>query len=395
MTTGKKLLNLLLAPLVIAVAILFIVVLVRSRKSPPPGKPVVAVPQVEIIASSPADAVPAISTYGNIRAYHQSEVASQVGGRIESIDPNFDPGRAVNAGGLLAKIEEADYRTALAEREAALAAVRQTVADEETRSRIAREDWIASGRRIEDAPDFTLRKPQLASARAALDAAEAAVGQALLDLQRTSIRAPFDAVVQTRTASPGNVISAGAALGSLIARDKAEVRLPLTPEQAARLDLPLAFVPGSGKPLPATLRDPNRPDLEWSASVTRTEAGVDQKNQVLYVIAEISKPFENPDTFLPIGTFITADLSGGRLEGVHRIADGALIDDAYVWIVGAGNKLRRQPVDRLFSGKGELLARIASPVEPPPLRVVTRPLASFREGGSVSIAATPENATEP
>jgi RND family efflux transporter MFP subunit len=387
MTTGKKVLNLLLAPLVIALAVIFIVYLVRSRKTPPPRTPVVAVPRVEVAESVPADAVPTISTYGNVRPYHQTEIAGQVGGRIESIHPNFDPGRAVNEGDLLAKIEEADYQTALAERQAALAAVRQTLADEETRSRIAREDWIASGRRIGDAPDFTLRKPQLASVSAALESAEAAVQQAMLDLQRTSIRAPFDAIVQTREASPGNVITPGQTLGSLIARNKAEVRLPLTPEQAARLELPLAFVPGSAEPLPAIIRDPNRPGLEWPASVTRTEAGVDQKNQVLYVIAEISQPFENSESFLPIGTFVTATLSGGTLEDVHRIVGAALIDDSFVWIVDPDNKLRRQPVERLFSGKGEFLARIAAPVAPMPLRVATRPLASFREGGSVSITA--------
>ncbi len=393
MTTGKKLLNLLLAPLIIVAAVFIIVALVKSRKNPPPRKPVVAVPSVEITLSSPADAVPAISTFGNVRAYHESEVASQVGGRITTIDPNFDPGRAVNAGDLLAKIEEADYQTALAERESALAAVRQTLADEETRARIASEDWVASGRRLEDAPDFTLRKPQLAAARAAEQAAQAAVGQALLDLERTSVRAPFDAIVRTREASPGNVIAAGAPLGSLIARDKAEVRLPLTPEQAARLALPLAFVSGETRPLRATLRDPNRPGLSWTALVTRTEASVDLKNQVLYLIAEIPKPFEAAETFLPVGTFVTADLSGSKLANVHRLADAALIDDSFVWIVDADNHLRRQAVGRLHDGKGDFLARIAAPVAPLPLRVVTRPLASFREGGAVTIV--PEAVTEP
>ncbi|MEX1114192.1 MAG: efflux RND transporter periplasmic adaptor subunit [Akkermansiaceae bacterium] len=391
MTTGKKLLNLLLAPLILAAAILIVIVLVKSRKNPPPKQPVTAVPVVEIVESSAADVVPAISTFGNVRAYHQVDVAGQVGGRIEVIDPNFDPGRAVAAGDLLAKIEEADFRTVIAGRESDLAAIRQTVADEETRSHIAREDWLASGRRLEDAPDFTLRKPQLNAARAALEAAQAGLNQASLDLQRTSIRAPFDAIVQSREASPGNVIAAGAKLGSLIARDRAEVRLPLTPEQAARLDLPLAFVAGETRPLKAILRDPNRPGLAWEASVTRTEAGVDPRNQVLYVIAEIPAPFETPGSFLPVGAFVTAELSGRELEKVHRIAAAALVDDSFVWIVDSEDKLRRQPVERLFSGKGDFLARIAAPLAAPPLHVVSRPLGSFRDGGAVKIApnATP------
>jgi RND family efflux transporter MFP subunit len=393
MTTGKKIINLLFAPLIVAVAVFAIIYMVKSRRTPPPRQPVVAVPAVEVSEVSPADVVPVISTFGNVRAFYQSEIASQVGGRIEEIAPQFDPGRAVNQGDLLARIEEADYKTALAERESALAAIQQTLADEETRTRIAREDWIASGRKLEDAPEFTLRKPQLAAAKAAMQAADAAVTQSLLDIQRTAIRAPFDAVVETRTASPGNVVAAGTSIGSLIARDKAEVRLPLSPEQAARLDLPLAFVSTTAKPIKATLHDPNRPGLEWDTSITRTEVGVDQKNQVLYVIAEIPKPFENPETFLPVGTFVTADLPGKKLENVFRIGDAALMDDAYVWIVDEDNTLRRQPVERVFSGKHDFLARIASPVTAPPLRVVSRPLASFREGGSVTIA--PAQVPEP
>ena len=387
MTTGKKILNLLLAPLILLAAVGFIVMLVKARKTPPPRKPAVAVPRVEIVESLPADVVPAISTYGNVRAYHEAEVSGLVGGRIEAIAPDFDPGRAVKAGDLLAKIEEADYRNALAERESALAAAQQTLADEETRSRIASEDWQASGRKLEDAPDFTLRKPQLASAQAAVDAAQAAVGQALLDLERTSVRAPFDAIVQSRSASPGDVVTAGAALGSLIARATAEVRLPLAPEQAARLALPLAFVSAESQPLHVTLRDPNRPALSWDAQVTRTEAAVDPKNQVLYVIAEIPRPFDDPASFLPVGTFVTATLDGAKLENVHRLPDASLIDDSHIWIVDADDMLRRQPVERVHSGDGHFLARIAEPVAALPLRVITRPLASFREGNPVRIAS--------
>ncbi len=387
MSPGKKLLNLAFAPVIIIAAIALVVVLVKMRKTPPPRIPPTAVPRVTVIDSSPADETPTISTYGNVRSYFQTGIASQVAGRLESISPDFDPGRAVSAGELLASIEQADYKTLVAERQSALAAADQVLADEETRSRIAREDWIASGRDIGDAPDFTLRKPQLAAAKAARTAAEAALDKALLDLQRTEIRAPFDAIVQTRDASPGNVIAAGTVLGTLISRDKAEVRLPLTPDQIARLDLPLAFVPGSSPPFPATLRSPSRPGVEWNARVIRTEAAVDSRNQVLYVIAEIQNPFESADAFLPVGTFVTAALTGRTIPAVHRLPDASLVDDDHIWIVDPDNQLRRQPAERLFSEEGTFLARIAAPVAPLPLKVVTRPLASFREGTPVTIAA--------
>ena len=385
MTAAKKIVNLLFAPVILVAAIAFIVMLVKMRKVPPPQIPATAVPQVEVIQSSPADSTPTISTYGNVRSFYETDIASLVSGRIESISPEFNAGRAVSEGDLLAKIEDADFKTLISARQSELAAVEQTLADEETRSRIALEDWLASGRNPEDAPDFTLRKPQLTAARAAKAAAEGALDKALLDLQRTEIRAPFDAIVQMRDASPGNVVSVGASLGTLISRDKAEVRLPLTPDQVAVLDLPAAFTAELGAPIHATLRSPSRPGVEWDSVIQRTEAAVDARNQVLYVIAEISDPFENSKGFLPVGAFVTAELAGRTLEDVHRLPDVTLIDDTYVWIVDPANQLRRQPLERIYSEKGSFLARIDSPVAPLPLRVVGRPLASFREGTEVNV----------
>ena len=144
MTAGKKIINLVFAPVILIAAVAFIVVLVKMKKSPPPRIPEVAVPRVNVVESSPSDAVPTVSTYGNIRTYYETSVAGQVGGRIESVSPDFDTGRAVKEGGLLAKIDDADFRTLLAERQTALAAARQVLADEETRSRIASEDGLAS-----------------------------------------------------------------------------------------------------------------------------------------------------------------------------------------------------------------------------------------------------------
>ena len=393
MTAGKKAINLLFAPLVIAAAVWAVIALVKARKDPPPRKPPVAVPHVTVVVSSPTDAVPTVETYGNVRSYHASSVAGQVGGKIESISEAFDTGRAVGEGDLLAKIEDADFRAVVAERESAVAAARQSVADEETRARIASEDWVASGRDLGKAPEFTLRKPQLAAARAALDAATAAADQARLDLERTGIRAPFDAIVQSREASPGNVVAAGTSLGSLIYRDKAEVRLPLTPEQADRLELP--FASGSAKPLDAVLRNPSKPGVEWRATVTRTEAAMDAQNQVIHVIAEIPDPFESGDAFLPVGTFVTAELKGETLGNVHRLPGTALVEDRHVWIVDSAGKLHRQPVERVFSEEGGFLARIADPAGELPLRVVSRPLASFREGGEVIVDEEGPDAGKP
>jgi RND family efflux transporter MFP subunit len=384
MSPLKKILNLLLAPLILAVAIALVALLIHLKKDPPARKPPKARARVEIVLSSPADATPTIRSYGNVRTFYEARIASLVAGEVIKVSDSFQPGLAVAKDQFLVQIDPADYRAAVADRESMLATNEQVLAEEEARSQLAREDWLASGRDLASAPDFTLRKPQLAAAQAKVASANAALDKARLDLERTDVRAPFDAIVGARTTSPGNVVNSGTELGTLIGRDKLEVRLPLTPEQSDLLDLPLAFSNSeTTAPLEATLTTPTRPGLSWTARITRTEAGVDARNQVSWVIAEIDKPFANPEEFLPVGAFVNASLAGREIPGVHRLPEAALIEDSYIWILTPENQLARQPVERVFSNNGDFLAKIRDPLAPLPLKVVTRPLASFQPGQTV------------
>jgi len=397
MSPFKKLLNLLIAPIILLVAIGLVVVLVRSKEDPPSRKPPKAIPRVEIISSSPAEATPSIRSYGNVRTFYEARIASLVGGEVIEISDSFQPGLAVAKDQLLLQIDPADYRATVSDRESMLATKEQLLAEEEARSQLAREDWLASGRNIDSASDFTLRKPQLAASRAMVASAQAALDKARLDLDRTEVRAPFDAIVSARMTSPGNVVNSGTELGTLIGRDKLEVRLPITPEQALLLKLPLSFQPGlnDALALEATLTTPTRPGLSWTARVTRTEAAVDQRNQVSWVIGEIDKPFENPMLSLPVGAFVNATIPGRDITGVHRLPESALIEDRFVWILTPENQLARQPVERVFSDEGNFLARISEPVAPLPLKVVALPLASFTPGQPVLPAGDGRKAPPP
>ena len=379
MSKTRKIVNLIVAPLVIVLAIFIAGKLIASKESPPPRKPQVAIARVNISSLSPETVHPTIHTYGNTRSYLTTTLASQVNGEILSIAPGFEVGMTVSKGDPLVTINAADYEAILTERQSTLAATEQTLAEEETRSRLAEEDWLASGRKLSAAADYTLRKPQLIAARAAVAAARATVDKASLDVSRAKIIAPFDAIVESRNASPGNIVSNGSTLGTLIARHRIEARLPLTPEQVTQFGLARV----ESEPPVATLTTSTLPGVNWEAKITRVEPSVDVKNQTLWVIAEISDPFEKPEAFLPVGAFVNATIDGQALENVIRFPEVAVVDDQYVWVVGADKTLAKQPVEIVYSNQGEILARISAPVPEFPLDVVARPIASFRTGQTV------------
>jgi multidrug efflux pump subunit AcrA (membrane-fusion protein) len=66
---------------------------------------------------------------------------------------------------------------------------------------------------------LVLREPQLDAVKATVSAARAAVNQAQLDLDRTTVRAPFDAHILSRNATVGSQVSPGDNLGRLVGTD--------------------------------------------------------------------------------------------------------------------------------------------------------------------------------
>ena len=382
MTRLQKIVNLTAAPLVLILALLAAKSMIGSRQAPPPRPVVEAIAKVRTLPSSPETATPFIHTFGKTDTDLQTQVSSRVSGEIIEVSPNFRTGHSVDQGEWLVRINPADYEAALANRQANLANARQALAQEETRSSLALEDWIAAGRSPQEANELTLRKPQLEAARAAVASAEAAVAQAELDLERATIRAPFHAIVIRKEASPGDVVSPNSNLGEIVSRERIQVRLPLTPNQAKRLDLPRF---GQSDALTATLTTPTLPSTAWNATIQRTEVIVDSRNQTLFLVGGIENPFENPDAFLPIGAFVDARIQASPLVDVHILPEASVVADSYVWVVSPEQKLAKQDLEIAFSQDGRVYARIATPVFALPLRVLSLPLASFREGQTVKV----------
>ena len=90
--------------------------------------------------------------------------------------------------------------------------------------------------------ELYLRKPQLAEAEARLQSAEADLEESRRNLAKTSIVAPYDGLVSSKSVDIGQFVNPGTVLAETFAVDYAEVRLPIPETKLAFLDLP-----GAGK----------------------------------------------------------------------------------------------------------------------------------------------------
>jgi RND family efflux transporter MFP subunit len=324
-----------------------------------------------------------ITVQGQATPRTQAALAAQVAGRIVSVDPAFAAGGAFRKGQALARIDDADYRLAVIRARAQVAQAREAVAREEAESDLARRDWEALGQGQKASP-LALREPQLAQAKASYDAAQAQLRGAELDLERTSIRAPFDGRVRAKRANVGDYVGPGAVVAEVFATDVMEIRVPLADNDLALLQMPVGFnasAQGSGAEAHLTAPVAGQ-ERRWEGRLVRTEAAVDAQTRLVYGTVEVREPF-SPRLAAPLapGLFVTAHIDGAKTETFAAAPRSALKRNEFIYVVTAQNTIDIRTVRAAQTTGDEVYFR--NGVKPGE-RVVVSHLPSPRQGMKVT-----------
>ncbi|MEE4175309.1 MAG: efflux RND transporter periplasmic adaptor subunit [Xanthomonadales bacterium] len=350
MTFAKKFFRFILPLGMIALAIVAVVVMsiFAAGKRPPrqdTGQAAVLVEAVEARARSVNFVV---ESQGPVRPRTETTLVAEVSGRVVNVSPDFVAGGFFRKGEVLLEIDPSDYATAVKRAEASLASRKAQLADEQARSRQAIQDWKNLGKSGE-VPDLVARKPQLADAEANVLAAEADLDKARRDLQRTRITVPYDGLVRSKGVDVGQFVGAGTQLGVTFSVDTAEIRLPLSSNDVAFLDLPRATdTERSEYPavsLQATVAGETR---TWDARLIRTEGVVDESSRVLYAVAEVVDPYgllgESTQDELRMGTFVRAAIEGRFIENAVILPRFVLRNDNTVLVANEERELEVRQV---------------------------------------------------
>jgi RND family efflux transporter MFP subunit len=346
--------------LLVAGAVVSYALLVGKPRPAPESPPAYSPPVVDVVVADPGRQALSVTTQGTVRPLREIKLVAQVGGRVESVGPRFAAGGFFSAGEELVKVEDIDYRFAIARAESQVAAARQRLAEERGRALQAKREWRDLG--SEQANALFLRQPQIAAAEAALRAAQADLANAELDLKRTSISVPFNGRVSSKEVDIGQYIAPGTVIASVYDTDIAQVRLPLTGRQVALLDLPLDYEDSRDEDsarAPVVLRAWFANRLwEWQGRIVRTDATSDENSRVVYAVAEVEKPFSRePGSDRPPlspGLFVNATISGRQLSDVALLPRSALLRSGTVMVVDAGQRVREREVQVLQSDSNQL-----------------------------------------
>jgi RND family efflux transporter MFP subunit len=278
-----------------------------------------------------------VTTQGEVRPRVQINLVPEVGGKIVYVSPNFIDGGIIRKGETLIRIDPSDYEVSVISAEANLANAQQALTREIAEGEIARADLAELSPGGTPSP-LALRQPQRQQAEAAVKASEAELRRANLQLERTSVRAPFDGRVSSKSSDIGQFVSPGFQLGEIFSTDSIEVRLPLTDADLAKIDLPIAFVAKDLATAPkvtlsTTLSGERR---EWEARIVRTDATYDTQTRALFAIAEVIDPFgRGAKDGVPLapGLFVDAEVEGRAIEGAVVLPRDGLRPRNEVYVV--------------------------------------------------------------
>jgi len=413
--------------IVLTLAIFIAVLLVKMRPRAERKERVETGRLVEVFEARAASFNMVIEAYGTIQAREMLKLVAEVHGQIVGLSPDFQEGGFVAAGSTLIKIDPRTYTLAVQQRqveisraEAESAKFEQEVANLKATRKIAvadrrlaeseftRLEKLADNNVIAKSTRDAAEQKYLASVdrlqgidnqialtgslrkqlEAQLNMAQVQLRQSQLDLEKASIKAPFDGWVLEKTIEKGQHVVIGQQLGRVYKDGDldVEVRIPIEdfkwlPDEAGiedRLRVEIAFA-----------RDKEQGPT-WSGRVARVKAQMDERTRTLPVVIEVDRnPPDGRTTNrgrlatngLRPGMFVAVRIIGREYRDVFVLSRHAVHADDVVYAVSDG-QLKVMPVNVLRRFKD--LVYIESGLESGDL-VVKSPLSVAVDGMPVRI----------
>ena len=297
-----------------------------------------------------------IQAHGTVTPLRETTLVSEVNGSIVKASPAFNVGGYIAKGDVLLRIDPRNYQTRLLKAQASLESANSLLAQEKGRAKVALREWEklpAGSQRSQAAKDLYLRKPQMGQAEAQYLAATADMNTARDDLERTIIRAPYDALISGKSSELGQYVGIGTPLAEVFSVDYAEVRLAVPQSKLAYIDLPGLMGETSIGTKVDLYTDVSGSVNHWSAHMDRTEGTYDERSRVLFTVARIKDPYaliDKDKAPLRIGTFVNANIEGKVQIDLVELPRYILRAGNHIWVVDENKQLRNRKLSILRTG---------------------------------------------
>lgn len=303
---------------------------------------------VDVVPVEKGTFAPTIVATGTVQPVEDVILSPLVSGQIIRRDPAFTPGGFVKKGEVLLQIDPSDYQNTLELRKSELLQSKTTLATEMGRQQIAEQDLqlINNDSLFGDNPlsdnetQLVLRKPQLNAVKATIEAARASVNQAQLNLDRTTIRAPFDAHILSQNVTVGSQVAQGDDLGRIVGTDSYWVTATVPISRLQWLKFPesnsergsLVHIKNSS----AWTKGAHR-----KGYLDRQIGALDAQTRLARVLVRVEDPLATSKELegapkLMIGTFVEVNIEADSIPNVVRIDRDLVRSNQTAWVMKDG-----------------------------------------------------------
>ena len=333
-------------PLVIVItAFIAVLLLVISKPTVKPETSKYLPPLVRLEKVNYQDIEVSIYSQGTVVPGKEIVFSSEISGKINWVSNKLLTGSQFNKNDILITFDKRDFELALIVAESNLSQAKLNYEREFAEYELAKKEWeqIGQGR----GSSLTLREPQINRAKALLASAEAGYEQAQRNLDRCTLRAPFNGIVKAKNVDIGTVAGPGVALAYIYSIDYVEIELQINQNEFSFLNSKSNY-----KKNKVILSNESYGSFNnWIGSIDRISNEINPRTRMQSVYATVSSPYKriNNQPPLKVGMYVDAEIIGEKIKNGIKIQRD-LINNNKVWIVN-NNELEERQVEILFYDK--------------------------------------------
>ncbi len=301
-----------------------------------------------------------IPAMGTVMPAREITLEVPVSGEVVYLHPEFTEGGMLVQGMKILELDPEDYEVILQQKRKALAEAEYTYKLEQGHQDVARREWslLYGDQPIsEEESDLALRKPHLEKVQIEIETARAELQQAKINLNKTSVKAPFNAIVLKKYVDLGSQVSQQEKLADLVGVDTYWVQVSLPVESLKWIQIP------NGKQKTGSeVEVLYRGSFLKSGRVIRLLPDLSAEGRMARLLIEVKDPLElqakeQKQPMLLLGEYVRVSITGEELHNVFRIPRSALHNDREVWIFNKENKLEVRPVKTIWRDEDTVVVR--------------------------------------
>lgn len=347
-------------------------------------------PIVEVTGFKSINRKVVIKAMGVVVPEKEITLRPRVSGTVQKVHKNFISGGIINKGETIIELDDTDYELVLNQKKAALKKVEYSLELEEGKQHIAKNQFKLfqaknGNSKSNSRKRLILRLPQQNSIKADISIAKSNVRKATLDLKRTKITSPFNAIIKSTDVQIGDQTNPQTSLAKLVGIDTYRVRV----------SIPIRLL--------KWINFSNKSNQKGSNVSIKTSSGIregrilkllsnlEETGRMARILVELKDPLNlkkshgKNRTPVLIGDYVTIKITGRTVENVIPINRNHLREGKELWLLSPDKQLRVQAIHIIWEERDKVFisndidkrmrvitSNIGHPIEGMKLKVVSQ-----------------------